>query len=129
MNERFKYRAKRVSNNEFVYGYLCFIYIGDEEKCRIYSPDTALSYDCYTKTLGQCVCLKDKNGSFIYEGDVVEYKIPGIPKISAIVRWSPTSVHFWKGSQDIATYQKSTVVIGNIHDNPELISKSDLYKY
>lgn len=76
-----------------------------------------------------CTGLRDKNGQLIFEGDIVEYKIPGIPKITAVVSWSGQSAHFWKGAQDLATYQKTTVIIGNIYENPELLPKSETYNY
>lgn len=115
MQDRFMFRCWCSDENEYCNSLFAFDYMrGVTDK------------NCIPE---QCTGLKDKNGNLIYEGDIVEYKISGIPKITAIVRWSPTSAHFWKGSQDLATYQKSTVIIGNIHENPELIPKAELYKY
>lgn len=116
MQDRFKFRTWDDKFKKFRNG-LAF-----QDNCLC-------SYDDNVCTLEQCTGLKDKNGNLIFEGDIVEYKIPGIPKISAIVHWSPNSVHFWKGSQDLATYKKTTVIVGNIHENPELIPKSEIYRY
>ncbi len=124
MQERFRFRAWDTLKKQYFHD-VQFQY-DDEVECFGYMLD-----DTYKEryVVEQCTGLKDKNGNLIFEGDIVEYKIPGIPKISAIVHWSPNSVHFWKGSQDLATYKKTTVIVGNIHENPELIPKSEIYRY
>lgn len=129
MNDRFKFRAKRLDNKRFVYGYLCFIYIDNENHCRIYYPDEATSYDCYTKTLGQCTGRKDKNGQLIYDGDIVvlddtdSFENP----IKTIIRWAEESARFGLFFSHKLYYgldyfeRENLEVIGNIHDNPELL--------
>lgn len=72
MGDRFKFRARRIDNNEFVYGFLCFVI---RDVCRIYCNEEDKFYDCSTKTLGQCTGVQDKNGIFIYEGDIVSTRV------------------------------------------------------
>lgn len=70
-----------------------------------------------------CTGLKDKNGQLIYEGDIVEYKIPGVPILAGVVEYNISSTSYLKGGQALSTYQKSSVVIGNIYENPELLER------
>jgi uncharacterized phage protein (TIGR01671 family) len=76
------------------------------------------------ETVGQYTGLKDKNGKKIFEGDIVksiETKETGVvqffPEHSAFMIWCKFSneVGFLYECTSIAE------VIGNIHDNPELI--------
>lgn len=129
MNDRFKFRAKRLDNNNFVYGYLCFIYIDNEKHCKIYSPDDAMSYDCYTETLGQCTSLKDKNGKLIYEGDIVEVGgryAKGNYKIifdECDCEYDLKSGNGWFVYQLDSEIADNSEVIGNIHDNADLLGE------
>ena len=131
------FRGKRTDNGEWGEGCLYITQRGQHEISR-YSK----SYDCerYTsvvipETVGQYTGLKDKNGTKIFEGDIVL-----VPYIDPIFKcaWNDTSpceraiVKYCNGMfyvEYIESGDKFTLsamdgymkIIGNIYDNPELL--------
>ena len=75
-------------------------------------------------TIGQYTGLTDKNGKKIFEGDIVnEYDMPETISNTGIVHWNELFAG-WYISQTRAMYNHqymSYEIIGNIHDNPELL--------
>lgn len=70
----------------------------------------------------QCTGLKDKNGKLIYENDIVEYKISGSPsKSKDVVSYDEKQCVWLKGYNFLSTYPKTIEIIGNIHENTELL--------
>ncbi len=76
------------------------------------------------KSLGQAIGLLDRNGNDVYEGDIMEYKnnigvvtyYAGRGQFLLKVKWlPPITMHNMKGT-----------IIGNIHDNSELLNPTKL---
>ena len=75
------------------------------------------------ETVGQYTGLTDKNGKKIFEGDIVAYRGDEYGVIVYDKKTARFCVEFDVWSTDFDhLYGKEIEVIGNIHDNPELIN-------
>ena len=85
----------------------------------------------YSVELLQYTWLKDKNGKEIYEGDLVEYCIEWgywnndytIKRTVEYKEWHYNPFIHWHEEFTQKTYPECCEVIGNIYENPELVTK------
>ena len=107
MNDRFQFRAWYIESElmhfwDYETPEAFFYYMGKD--CMDFSKETVFM---------QCTGLKDKNGKLIYEGDIVDVMYNYI---------GSTLVKFEDGKYNVSNYNLSRCeIIGNIHENPELL--------
>ena len=125
------FRGKRVDNGKWVYGDLLHVSANNP---RIIPRDMWLltdfmdqtkRYEVDPDTVGQFTGLNDKDGKEIYEGDVVRWMGYDDEVIFELVEYGDGCFHLDDyailNCEEIKT--NNLIVVGNIHDNPELINK------
>ena len=139
------FRGKRVVNDEWVEGNFCMSALeqrrglcGEDGYIRLYDSNKGKMevYKVDRETVGQYTGLKDKNGKKIFEGDIVRHHNGSLYADSDNIElgkvywdekycgWRRTSNGaFHHGCVDNYRISPDCVyeVVGNIHDNPELL--------
>ena len=132
MSEReILFRGKRVDNGEWIEGYFL---PGNERQSLhpcifVYLPETQ-NFECFDidiDTLSEYTGLTDKNGTRIFEGDIIKVLLSGNPQPIGVVKYGVTGICGFcvmteRGySNYVLDKSEYFEVIGNIHDNPELL--------
>lgn len=123
MKREILFRGKRVTG-KWVTGYY-YPDFDDTEVGYILSNDDGVVYDVWKIAVGQFTGLTDKNGVKIFEGDIVKDLNFEIASNSVVV-YDPAIFRIANKNGDFVgdgyPDWDNFEVIGNIHDNPELLS-------
>ena len=124
MEREILFRGKKMGSDAWAYGDLIngvadqkgMAFIWQEENNK---PFNTREYNVIPETVGQYTGLTDKNGIKIFEGDIVKGTYFGFPlpvyNYTLEISWQE-AIAGWG-----ANYFENVEVIGNIHDNPELL--------
>ena len=125
-----KFRGKRFDNDNWSIGDLVHDDIGYVYVFPIDAEILNTKYRVDITTVGQYTGYTDKNGSEIYEGDIVVDE----NRQTAYVAWLPQECGFvlvyekydsWLGHRHRGSgysFDENLEIIGNIHDNPGLVA-------
>ena len=120
------FRGKRVDNGEWETGSLLVERMNTSDQ-QVMIADKMTGYPTLVlpETVGQYTGLTDKNDTKIFEGDIIRDEDGDI----MVVKWLKTSAAFVLEPKPFAsiyfygTLSSRIEVIGNIHDNPELLER------
>lgn len=127
MSKDYLFRAKRASDKVWIFGDL----IHSDEKVYIHNGLAGTYYEVDENTIGEHIGFPDCNSNSIFEGDIVyfyddrelkyviEYSVRAAAYVARLVGANNDDPRMW--SHLVAWPYMEAKVIGNIHDNPELI--------
>lgn len=126
-----EFRGKKTSDGTWVEGYymhhISSVYIGESGSfhaihTRPIDPESGERVvEVSPETVGQFTGLHDSAGNKVFEGDIVR-----LFDEDAVIKWDDTLTRFvavWRGhiTDYYDCYDTTGEVIGNIHDDPELL--------
>ena len=119
------FRGKEVADGKWIEGFYSAEeynpYSGEVEHIpRIQIIGKCVSLGVIPETVGQYTGLTDNNGRKIFEGDIVDYissDVIGNPKTGTIIVEDMTDYD----TMIYLNHSDELQIIGNIHDNPELL--------
>lgn len=147
-DERYLCRGKTIGSGEWVMGYRCKKLICGSHGVKLVDAIQVIVSCCEIQTieidpatLGRSTGFKDKNGTRIYESDIVYYLF-GLKEEFGIVKfgkhnnelqvagdWEHGDLGFyisWDENcnlrNDMFTWENKVEVVRNIHDTPELLN-------
>lgn len=123
------FRGKRKDSGKFVEGDLYHCAAGGININTHKQGQPWLGYSVIPETVGQYTGLTDRNGTKIFEGDILIYTDKDQDKSTHKVFWSDIRLAFYACYTRYpelygyaSNFNKDDIeVIGNIHDNPELL--------
>lgn len=130
-----KFRGKRVDNGEWVYGDIIHCtsgktyifpsgdYANESDKVNQGGCLMMFTFEVIPETVGQYTGLKDKNGKEIYDGDIVVFEsvFSKDKFVGRVMYYSGYKPILWDSIDLAETNKEDLEVIGNKHENPELM--------
>lgn len=128
MDREFLFRGKRADDGKWIEGFLT---ISKDEYHIIDLNDEYITALVILDTIGEYTNCKDKSGTKIYEGDIVtdnggETLYVCVYDDGRFILYTIKEYLY----RDFSSYEDRFItdiceVVGNIHDNPELLGKGD----
>jgi uncharacterized phage protein (TIGR01671 family) len=117
MNREILFRAKKITDNQWVDGGIA---IAPDETVIILTKEEQIVWNVIPETVGQFIGVTDKNGKNIFEGDILKTNEANwIGKVE--FKHSAYIISDDKGGYSTYPDFMKCEVIGNTHDNPELL--------
>ena len=141
-----KFRGKRVDNGEWIYGYYHCLTNSNTHCIDVPMADfdNSILWHVKAKTVGQYTGLKDKDGREIFEGDIVTHNgvnLTAKMNNKVIIEFIDGAFCLKATGQTVLCDSAITIrdcmfearnyindelkleIIGNVHDNPELLEE------
>lgn len=123
------FRGKRLSDNEWMEGNLFIDDKGEKHELCIGYVNYRVTWEVDPETVGQYTGLLDKNGERIFEGDVLT--VDGEDGFFVLEFQEDTARFVMSGDSIVVDFDNfwsyEVEVIGNIHDNKELLEEGGEY--
>lgn len=121
------FRGQRVGSEEWVEGFYLTSPEFDNQEVAVITTDKPRNpYYVSKETIGQYTGLTDKNGTKIFEGDIVNIYYPKVKVENTVISYIGASFYGdrFDDAWELDNYYQLEV-IGNIHDNLELLKERD----